>query len=132
MNKSNWSQRVLKYAGVGIVIALVLSLVVDSSNGLGGSEIFTGIALLLAFVAILYLKNLGDVTEREVTRRVRAEYPKEIQPQVFEIYRHLKTRELEGLFTKILDDANGNADKVKKLASVAESVGWKAFIESQW
>ena len=132
MNNSNWSQRILKYAGVGIVIALVLSLVVDSSNGLGGSEIFTGIALLLAFVAILYLKNLGDVTEREVARRVRAEYSKEIQPQVFEIYRHLKTRELEGLFTKILDDANGNADKVKKLASVAESVGWKAFIESQW
>ena len=132
MNNSNWSQRILKYAGVGIVIALVLSLVVDSSNGLGGSEIFTGIALLLAFVAILYLKNLGDVTEREVTRRVRAEYPKEIQPQVFEIYRHLKTKELEGLFSKILDDANGNADKVKKLASVAESVGWKAFIESQW
>ena len=132
MNNSNWSQRVLKFAGVGIVIALVLSLVVDSSNGLGGSEIFTGIALLLAFGAILYLKNLGDVTEREVTRRVRAEYPKEIQPQVFEIYRHLKTKELEGLFSKILDDANGNADKVKKLASVAESVGWKAFIESQW
>ena len=132
MNNSNWSQRILKYAGVGIVIALVLSLVVDSPNGLGGSEIFTGIALLLAFVAILYLKNLGDVTEREVTRRVRAEYPKEIQPQVFEIYRHLKTKELEGLFSKILDDANGNADKVKKLASVAESVGWKAFIESQW
>lgn len=132
MNKNNWSQKVLKYAGVGIIIALVLSLVLDSSNGLGGSEIFTGIALLLAFGAILYLKNLGDITESEVTRRVRSEYSKEIQPQVFEVYRHLKTKELEGLFSKILDDANGDADKVKKLASVAESVGWKAFIENQW
>lgn len=39
---------------------------------------------------------------------------------------------MEGLFSKILDDGNGDAGKVKKLASVAESIGWKAFIENQW
>lgn len=132
MKEKDWVQKPLRYVGGGIIIALVLSLVWDGSNGIGGSEIFTGIALLLAIGSILYLKNMGDVTEREVTRRVRSEYPKEIQPQVFDIYRHLKTKELEGLFSKILDDANGDANKVKKLASVAESIGWKAFIESQW
>lgn len=132
MNKVVWAKNALRYTGIGIVIALMLSLAWDSSNGLGGSEIFTGIALLLAIGTILYLKNMQDVTEKEVARRIKTEYSSEVQPQIFDVYRHLKTKELEGLFSKILDDANGDAGKVQKLASVAESVGWKAFIENQW
>jgi hypothetical protein len=132
MNKVIWAQNALRYAGIGIVAALVVSIVWDSSDGIGGSEIFTGIALLLAIGSILYLKSMQDVSERDVTRRIRTEYSPENQKVVFDVYRQMKTKELEGLFSKILDDANGDASKVKKLASVAESIGWKAFIENEW
>ena len=43
-----------------------------------------------------------------------------------------RTKELEGLFLKILDDARGDVEQVKKLAALAESVGWKAFLENKW
>lgn len=132
MNKINWAQSVLRYAGIGIVIALILSLILDSSNGWGGSEVFTSIALLFVIGAIVYLKTMQNVTEKDVTRRIRSEYAQDIQPQVFEAYRHLKAKELEGLFLKILDDSNGDLGALKKLTSVAESVGWKAFIENHW
>ena len=132
MKKVDWAQHALQYLGMGIVISLMFSLAWDSSNGFGGSEMFTGLALLLAIGAIIYLKSMQNVTEREVTRRIRSEYPSEVQPQVFEVYRHLRIKEMDGLFSKILDEANGDINKVRKLASVAESVGWRSFIENHW
>ncbi|KAA0274466.1 MAG: hypothetical protein EDM79_08380 [Chloroflexi bacterium] len=132
MNMFLWKKNGVFYTITGIVIALAASLVLDGSNGLGLSEIFTGIALLLAVGAFLYLMNMQDVSEREVNRKVQAEYPLEKQPQVFEVYRRLKSRELDGLFLKILDDAKGDVGKVTSLANLAENVGWKAFIENKW
>jgi hypothetical protein len=41
-------------------------------------------------------------------------------------------KELEYLFAKVLDDAKGDMREVKKLAAVAESIGWKAFLENRW
>lgn len=99
---------------------------------LAGQGIIASIALLLVVGAILYLKRMQNVTEKDILRRVRAEYSLECQKQVLEFYRHLKTKELEGLFSKILDDAKGDINKVKKLTNVAESIGWKAFLENEW
>ena len=81
---------------------------------------------------MLYLKQMENVSERTVAQRIKAEYPSEIQPQVFGIYEHMKIKEFEGLFLKILDDSNGDVKKVEKLASIAESVGWRAFLENHW
>ncbi|MCB0119759.1 MAG: hypothetical protein H6634_06800 [Anaerolineales bacterium] len=132
MSKRSWSQNILPYVGIGIIVALVLSLLLDSSNGFGGSEIFTGIALILAVGAVLYLKNMQNVLKNEVNRRVKAEYAPEVRPEVFKIYQRLGAKELDGLFPIILDNAEGSLNKVKKLANIAEGVGWKAFIENQW
>lgn len=132
MNGNQWSKRWLGYAGILLVIALVLSLWWDISDGLGGSEIFTTIGLLVVFGVIIYFKRMENASENIVSQRIRAEYPSEAQPQIFEIYEHLKRKELEGLFLKILEDANGDINKVNSLASLAESVGWKAFIENHW
>lgn len=120
------------YAGLGIIIALVISLLLSSSNGLRGSDIFSGIALLLALGGMLYLRNMQAVSEREVRQRIAKEFSPVEQPLVFETYQHLKIRELEGLFLKILDDANGDVIKVRQLASIAESTGWKTFLENRW
>jgi hypothetical protein len=132
MNANHWPKRFLEYVGILLIITLVLSLWWDVSNGLGGSEIFTAIGLLLVLVVIVYFKRMENVSENAVSRRIRAEFPTEAQPQVFEIYQHLKRKELEGLFLKILEDAHGDLSKVKSLASLAESVGWKAFLENHW
>ena len=93
---------------------------------------FTVLGLLLVLGAMLYLKQMQNTSEKEVSRRIKAEYPAELQPSVFEIYRHLKVRELEGLFLTILDDSKGDLAQVRKLASVAENVGWRAFLETRW
>jgi len=119
-------KKLLNYVGVFLVIALVGSLL------LGNSGVFTGIGLLLVVGAMMYLKQLENISERNVAQRIKAEYPSESQQQVFAIYEHMKIKEMEGLFQKILDDSKGDLTKVKKLASVAESVGWKAFIENHW
>jgi hypothetical protein len=132
MITSSWSKKLPRYVGVPLAVALVLYLVWDGSNGWGGSEIITGIGLVLVIGAIYYLKQMEEKSEKDITQRIKAEYPSEFQPQVFEIYEHLKIKELEGLFLKILDDANGDFNEVKKLAGIAESVGWRAFLENHW
>ena len=132
MNKNGWSKRSLKFLGLLLAVALVIYLLWDGSNGWGGSEIFTGIALALVLGAMYYIKQMENKADKNITERIKAEYPSESQEQVLEIYQHLKIKELEGLFLKILDDANGDSSKVKKLANVAESVGWKAFLENHW
>ncbi len=119
-------KKLLNYVGIFLVIVLVGSLF------LGSSEIFTGVGLILVIGAMLYLRQMESVSEKAVSQKIKAEYPSELQPQVFEIYKHLKVKELEGLFLKILEDSKGDVTQVKKLASVAESVGWKAFIENRW
>ena len=93
---------------------------------------FTALGLLLVIGAMLYLRQMQNISEKAVSQRIRAEYPSELQPKVFEIYRHLKSREIEGLFLKILDDSKGDLNQVKMLASVAENVGWQAFLENKW
>ncbi len=126
MITSRVPKRPLKYVGVFLVIVLVGSLF------LGNSGVFTAVGLLLIVGAMLYLKQMEDISERTVAQRIKAEYPPETQVQVFEIYEHMKIKELEGLFLKVLEDSHGDINKVKNLASLAESVGWRAFIENHW
>lgn len=132
MQKITQTQLPVKVFGIVTAGVLILSLAWDSSNGFGGSEIFTGIALLLVVGAILYLFRMENISEREVLLRIRGEFSPEAQAEALKSYQHLKTKELEGLFTKILDEANGDLGKVKQLSSVAESVGWKAFINNHY
>lgn len=122
----------IRIVGIGILLALGLSLIFDISNGLGGSEIFTGIALALAIGAMIYLKNMQNVFTEDIDRRVKAEFDPETRAEVYKVYQHLKAKEMEGLFPIILDKAHGSLSKVRELAHIAEGVGWKAFLESQW
>ena len=119
-------KKLLNTVGVLLVIVLIGSLF------LGNSGVFTAVGLLLVVLAMLYLKQMEDVSERTVAQRIKAEYPSEIQAQVLEVYNHMKIKELEGLFLKVLDDSHGDINKVRKLASIAESVGWRAFLENHW
>ena len=119
-------KKLLNTVGVLLVIVLIGSLF------LGNSGVFTAVGLLLVVLAMLYLKQMEDVSEQTVAQRIKAEYPSEIQAQVFEVYNHMKIKELEGLFLKVLDDSHGDINKVRKLASIAESVGWRAFLENHW
>ena len=119
-------KKLVNTVGVLLVIVLIGSLF------LGNSGVFTAVGLLLVVLAMLYLKQMEDVSERTVAQRIKAEYPSEIQAQVFEVYNHMKIKELEGLFLKVLDDSHGDINKVRKLASIAESVGWRAFLENHW
>ena len=123
---SRMSKKWLNVLGILLTVALVISLL------LGSSEAFTGIGLLLVAIAMLYLKYQENISENEVARKIKAEYPAESQQRVREIYEHMKIKEMEGLFQKILDDSKGDVQKVKRLASVAENVGWKAFLENHW
>ena len=132
MYTSIQSKRLLKYAGIPIVIALVLYLIWDGSNGLGTGEILAGICLVLFIGAMTYLRQSDITADRDIAQRIKAEYSTESQPQVFEIYNHLKTKEIEYLFSKVLDEAKGDVKEVKKLAGIAESVGWKSFLENHW
>ena len=132
MNMRNRIGKPLKVVGILIVITLVLSLLWSGTSGFGSSGILTGIALALVLWAMLYLRQMENVSEKAVSQRIKAEFPSKSQQQVFQIYQHLKVKEIEGLFLKILDDAHGDVDRVKKLASIAEGVGWKAFLENHW
>ena len=122
----------IRIVGIGILLALGLSLIFDIPNGLGGSEVFTGIALALAIGAMIYLKNMQNVFTEDIDRRVKAEFDPETRAEVYKVYQHLKAKEMEGLFPIILDKAHGSLSKVRELANIAEGVGWKAFLESQW
>lgn len=132
MSNRTWSRRLLKYGAFPLVAVLVLYIIRDTFNHRGGRDLLPAMALLLVIGAMIYLKRLENISEKTVTQRIRAEYPPACQPQVFKIYQHLKTRELEGLFLKILDEADGDLNEVIKFAGIAESVGWKAFLENHW
>jgi hypothetical protein len=132
MNKSGWSKRSLKFLGILLAISLVIYLLWDGSDGWGSSDIVAGLSLLLTIGAIIYQQQIDNKAERAVAQRIKTEYPSESQQQVFDIYRHLKTKELEGLFLKMLDDAKGDVNAIKKFAALAESIGWRAFLENHW
>jgi hypothetical protein len=132
MNTSRWSRMFLRYAGISLVILLILYVILGGLNGWGGSETCAAIGLLMVLGAFLYLKQMENITIKSISQRIRSEYPPESQTQVFEAYEHLKTRELEGLFPKILDDAHGDASQAKRLTSVAEGVGWQSFLDNKW
>ena len=132
MITSGWSKRIVGIVGILLAATLILSLLWDGSNGWGGSDIFTAIGLLLVFGVMFYLWQMQNISEKTVSQRIKAKFPSELQPMVLEVYRHLKVKELDGLFLKILDDSKGDLNQVKKLASVAENVGWHSFLENKW
>lgn len=129
---NRWPKQFLRYVAAPLAIVLFLFLIWEGLNGWGFWGMTTAIGLLLVLAAMLYLKRMEIVSEEDVKRRIRTEFPVESQLQVLEVYRHLKVKELEGLFPKILDDAKGEPNKVSSLANLAESAGWKAFLESHW
>ena len=132
MNTGISSRRLLRMIGIPLGVALVAYLVWDGSKGFSAGGICAGLGLLLAAGAMAYIKQMEVVSERNITQRIRTEYPPEAQSEVRKAYERLKVKELEGLFTKILDDANGDPRKAAQLAVVAEGVGWKAFMENRW
>lgn len=133
MNTSRRSTRLLVYIGIPTITAFLLYLIWDGTQtGWRSEEFCAGLGLLMAIGALIYLKRMENVSLNDISRRIRKEYPSDIQPQVVKIYEQLKIKELDGLFPKILDDAHGDINQLKKLAGVAESVGWQAFLENKW
>ncbi len=132
MNNGVGSRRILRYGGIALAIVLILYLAWVISSGWGTSTLVAGIAVLLFVAAMIYLRQMDLRSDAQIKQRIRAEYLSESQPQVLELYEHLKTKELEYLFVKVLDDAKGNLNEVKKLAGLAESIGPKAFLETHW
>jgi hypothetical protein len=132
MNEKILTKRLVKYLGIPLIVVLAIYLATGGVRGWGSDDVFAGIGLALVIGAMIYLKRLDDKADQEIAQRIKAEYPTEAQPQVFQEYKHLKTKELEYLFAKILDEAKGNFNEVKKFTALAESVGWKAFLENRW
>ena len=81
---------------------------------------------------MFYYRQLDIKADREIAQRIKAEFPPESQSEVSDIYYGLKMKELEYLFVKVLDDAKGDMRQVRKLAALAQSIGWKAFLENRW
>ena len=126
------SKRILRYGSIGLIIAGVLYIGWVGWRGLVTSSICTGIGLVLYAAVMFYYRQVDVKADREIVQRIKTEFPAESQSEVFEIYNHLKTKELEYLFLKVLDDAKGNIQEVRKLAALAQSIGWKAFLENRW
>ncbi len=126
------SRKILRYGGIALVIAVVLYIGWIGWNGWVTSSICAGIALVLFAGAWFYYRQLEVKADREIARRIKTEFPTESQSEVLGLYHGLKMKELEPLFSKVLDDAKGNMQEVRKLSALAESVGWKAFLENRW
>jgi hypothetical protein len=129
---SRRSTRLLRYAGIFLIVAMLAYMSWDGLNGWGNGGVCAGLSLLLVAGMLFYLKQMEKVSADSIIQQIRIEYTPETQLQVQEIYEHLKTRELEGLFPKILDDAHGDITLVRKLSGIAEQVGWQAFLENKW
>lgn len=87
---------------------------------------------MLFAAVMLYFRQLDVKADREIAQRIKAEFSAESQAEVSDIYYGLKVKELEYLFGKVLDDAHGDIGEVRKLAALAQSIGWKAFLENRW
>ena len=132
MNRGVWSKWLLKYAAIPGVVILVLLVVWAILSGRRGADIVAGIGLLLFALYMIDLKRSETRADRTIAQRIRTEYAADDQPQVFDLYDRLKAKELEYLFQKVLDDARGSLAEAQKLTGLAESVGWKAFLENRW
>lgn len=130
--RSAWSKWLLKYAAIPGIVILALCFVWAVLSGSRGPDIVAGAGLLLFAIYMIGLRRSETRADRNIAQRIRTEYSVEEQPQVFELYDRLKAKELEYLFQKVLDDARGNLAEVRKLTGLAESVGWKAFLENRW
>lgn len=127
-----WSRRLLKYAAIPVIVLLALYLAWALFRGPQGADIIAGVALLLFIAYMINVRRSEAKADQAIAERIRAEYPPESQPELFELYDRLKVKELEYLFEKVLDDAHGILPEARKLAGLAESIGWKAFLESHW
>ncbi len=132
MGTRTWLTRGLRYAGIAFILAAILYLGWVGGRSWITSSICAGVGLLLFAASMLHFRQLDAAADREIAQRIKAEFPPEHQAEVDDIYYGLKLRELEYLFTKVLDDAHGDIREVRKLAALAQSVGWKAFLENRW
>lgn len=126
------AKRLTMYVAVPALIALVLYIMWAARGGLGGQQLCAGMGIALVLAAMLYLWLPQLKAEKTIAGRIRAEYPSESQPRVLAAYNRLKSKELDYVFTKVLDDAKGSPAEVEKLCGIAESTGPKAFLEDQW
>ncbi len=132
MVSSIWTRRLLKYAAIPVAVILALYILWAILRGPRSADIVAGVALLLVIAYFIAFRRSEVKADRHIEQRIRAEYPAELQPEVFELYSRLKTKELEYLFEKVLDDAKGDLSQARKLTGLAESIGWKAFLETRW
>lgn len=128
-----WSpKRMLRYGGIALVIAVMVYISWVAGHSWVSGSLCTGVGLVLFAAAMYYFRQQDVKAEREIVQRIKAEYPPESQSEVYDIYYGLKLKELEYLFGKVLDDAKGDIGEVRKLAGLAQSIGWKAFLENRW
>ena len=127
-----WSKRILRYGGIALVIAVVMYIGWIGWNGWVTSSICAGICLVL-FAAVLFNYRRQEIkADRDIAQRIKTDFPAESQSEVLGLYHGLKMKELECLFAKVLDDAKGDIREARKLSALAESTGWKAFLENRW
>ncbi len=127
-----WARRLLKYAAVPVIALLAIYAAWAVMRGPQGADIIVGAALLLLIAYLINMARSEARTDRIIALRIRAEYAPESQPELFALYDRLKFKELEYLFEKVLDDAGGSLPEARKLAALAQSIGWRAFLESRW
>ncbi len=127
-----WSKRLLRFAAVPAVVLLVLYLTWAFLRGPRSSDIVAGMALLIFAALVINFRQAEIRADREIAQRIRTEFTAEDQPDILALYNRLKAKELEGLFQKVLDDAHGDLAQAQKLTGLAESMGWRAFLENRW
>ncbi len=130
--RSIWYKRLLRYAVVPIGVLMLLYLAWAVLRGPRSADIVAVIVLLLFAAVMIDLRRTDAKADRGIADRIRKEFPAESQPEVTELYNRLKTKELEYLFQKVLDDAHGDLNQARKLTGLAESIGWTAFLETRW
>ena len=132
MNVRLSPKRIVRYGGIALIIAVIVYIGWIGWRSWVSSSICTGLGLVLFGAAMYYFRQMDVKAEREIVARIKTEFPPESQSEVYDIYYGLRLKELEYLFTKVLDDAKGDVREVRKLAGLAQDVGWKAFLENHW
>ncbi len=130
--RSNWPKRLGRSAAVAVVVLLVIYLAWAFLRGPRSSDIVAGIALVIFAGVVINFRRAEIRADREIAERIRTEFAAADQPDVLALYNRLKAKELEGLFQKVLDEAHGDLAQAQKLTGLAESVGWRAFLENRW
>ena len=132
LTRNMGSRRLVRYAAVAVMVLLVIYLIWAFLRGPRSADIIAGAALLLFAALVFNFRSAEIRADRAIAQRVRTEFSAEDQPRVLELYERLKAKELEPLFQKVLDDAHGDLQQVQKLSGLAESLGWRAFLENRW